>query len=245
MVSGKYGALSGAVSREQAMSNIAANLANVNTTGFKKNRISFQAILRGEQQNTNAKGINYARIRAIETDFSQGAMQQTDRPLDVAIDGEGFFKIRKGNDIMYTRAGHFMIDEDGMIKTSDGYNVISQANQPLQLLEGGGSDIIINEAGGISVDGVDTGVGLQIFTVADPQQLKQVGNSRFQLEQGGGDLPAADSRIIQGSLETSNVNMMEEMAHMISIQRKFEAHLKVLDRYSTLGERQDELGSVG
>ncbi len=244
MVSGKYGALSGAVSREQAMSNIAANLANVNTTGFKKNRISFEAILRGEQQNTNANGINYARIRSIETDFSQGAMQQTGRPLDVAIDGEGFFKIRNGNDIMYTRAGHFMLDEDGMVKTSDGYNVISQANQPLQLLEGG-AGIIINETGAVSVDGVDTGVGLQVFTVADPGQLKQVGNSRFQLEQGGGDQPAGNARVIQGSLETSNVNMMEEMAHMISAQRKFEAHLKVLDRYSTLGDKQDELGSVG
>ncbi|PIE58440.1 MAG: flagellar basal-body rod protein FlgF [Desulfobulbus propionicus] len=244
MVSGKYSALSGAVSREQAMSNIAANLANVHTTGFKKNRISFEAILRGNQQITHADGINYARIRAIETDFSQGAMQKTGRSLDVAINGDGFFKIRKGNDVMYTRAGHFMLDEDGMMKTSDGCNVLDRSNQPLQLLEARGKTILINEAGGISVDGVDSGVRLQVFTVAEKGQLKQVGNSRFQLQQGG-DQTDDNALITQGSLETSNVNMMEEMAHMISAQRKFEAHLKVLDRYSTLGDKQDELGSVG
>jgi fagellar hook-basal body proteins len=111
MGSGKYSALSGAVAREQAMSNVAANLANVSTTGFKKDRISFAAILRGAQQASDARGINFARIRKIGVDFSQGGMQPTDRPLDVAIDGPGFFKVRKGGETFYTRSGRLMLDD--------------------------------------------------------------------------------------------------------------------------------------
>lgn len=243
MVSGKYSALSGAVSREQALDNIAANLANVHTTGFKKNRISFESILSDAKQVTDAKGINYARIRRIGTDFSQGAMQETGRDLDMAIIGEGFFKVRKGQDTFYTRSGHFQIDANGMIKTSDGYTVIGAGNQPLQLLDSAGKRINIGEKGEIAINGVNQGQQLQLYAVTDEQQLKQVDRTRFRLEQGG-DRPLADFTLVQGSLETSNVNMMEEMTTMINTQRKFEAHLKALENYSRLSEKQDELGTV-
>ena len=245
MVSGKYSALSGAVAREQSMANLSANLANVNSTGFKKDRISFASILRGAKQATDARGINYSRIRKIATDFSQGGMQPTGRSLDVAIDGEGFFKVRKNDEIFYTRAGRLELDENGMVKNEEGLNLVGDGNQPLQLATTSGKDIVIDETGNISVNGVLADGKIQIFSVTDQEKLTKVGRALYKLEEGAADLPREDGRLVQGSLEASNVNMMEEMVTMIATQRSFEAHHKVIESYSRLGEKQDELGSVG
>jgi flagellar basal-body rod protein FlgF/flagellar basal-body rod protein FlgG len=244
MVSGKYSALSGAVAREQAMDNLASNLANVNTAGFKKNRISFSAILRGANQTAEARGINYTRIRKIATDFSQGGMQATGRALDIAIEGEGFFKVRKNDETFYTRSGHLVIDQNGMIKTDDGLSVLGAANDPLQLNITEGKDIVIGENGDISVNGTLSGGKIQVFAIDDQEKLVKTGDSLYKLEEGGTDQPSPTGRVIQGNLETSNVNMMEEMTTMIATQRTFEAHNKVIESYSKLGEKQDELGSV-
>ncbi len=245
MVSGKYSALSGAVAREQAMANIANNLANVSTTGFKRDRISFESMLRGSRQTQQARGINYSRIRTIKTDFSQGGLRQTGRALDVAIEGEGFFKIRNQGTTYYTRIGSFALDQNGTLKTTAGFPVLGDSGQVIQLPDTQGRAISIDEQGNISVNGAPVGARLQVFTISDSSRLKKVGNNLFTLESGGTDQVAESARIIQGSLETSNVNMMEEMVRMIDSQRKFEALHKVMKSYSTLGERQNELGTVG
>lgn len=244
MVSGKYSALSGAVAREQALSNIASNLANVNTTGFKKDRLSFAAMLQGAKQTSDTRGINYARIRTIGADFSQGGMQTTGRALDVAIDGPGFFKVQKDNETFYTRAGRLMLDNNGMVKTEDGFAVLGAGNTPLQIDTALGKDIVIAESGEISVNGADSGSRMQVFAIEDQKQLVKTGNSLYKLAEGD-DQPLAEYRVVQGNLETSNVNMMEEMTAMIAMQRAFEAHTKVIESYSKIGQKQDELGSVG
>jgi flagellar basal-body rod protein FlgF len=244
MVSGKYSALSGAVAREQALSNIAANLANVNTTGFKKDRISFAAMLNGARQTNDTRGINYARIRSITADFSQGGLAATGRALDVAIDGPGFLKIEKNNETFYTRAGRMTLDSNGMVKTEDGFTVLGAGGNPLQIDTALGKNIVIAESGEIFVNGEDSGSRIQVFTVEDEKQLVKTGSSLYQLKEGD-DQPLAEYRVVQGSLETSNVNMMEEMTTMIAAQRAFEAHTKVIESYSKIGQKQDELGSVG
>ncbi len=245
MVSGKYSALSGAIAKEQAMGNIASNLANASTTGFKKDRISFEAILRGTQQSTDAGGINFARIRNIGTDFSQGGMQPTGRSLDVAIEGEGFFKVQKNNEFFYTRAGRLMINENGLITTDDGFAVLGAANEPLQIDTTAGKDIVIADTGDISVNGAPAEGKIQVFNVSDPAKLRKTGDSLYKLEDGETDQALETSQVVQGSLETSNVNMMEEMVAMIAAQRSFEAHHKAIESYSKLGDKLDELGSVG
>jgi len=244
MVSGKYSALSGAVAREQAMENLASNLANVTTAGFKKNRVSFSAVLRGANQTAEARGINYSKIGKITTDFSQGGMQATGRSLDVAIEGEGFFKVQKNDETFYTRSGHLVIDENGMLKTDEGLSVLGAANDPLQLNIAEGKEIVIGENGDISVNGTLSGGKIQVFAVDDQEKLVKTGDSLYKLGEGGVAQPLATGRVVQGNLETSNVNMMEEMTTMIAIQRSFEAHNKVIESYSKLGEKQDELGSV-
>lgn len=243
MVSGKYAALSGAIAREQAMETITNNLANLSTSGFKKDRTSFEAILQGTQQTGDAKGINYTRIRKIGTDFEQGALRVTGNDLDLAIEGEGFFKVQGPNNNYLTRQGHFKLDNNGMVKTVDGYNLLDDGGTPLQINEAQGKNITIDSDGNISVDGVVSGrVG--VVRVAETDTLKKVGNSLFEAEQGTAEIPSEGGQVVQGSIELSNINMMEEMVLMTNTMRKFEVHHKVLKSYSTLGEKQDELGTV-
>jgi len=225
------------------MSNLASNLANVSTAGFKKDRVSFAALLQGAKQTGETGGINYARVRTISPDFSQGSMETTARPLDVAIDGPGFFKVQKDDAIFYTRAGRLMLDNNGIIKTEDGFTVLGAGDSPLQVDTSLGKDIVIAETGEISVNGEQGGGRLQVFAIENQQQLVKVGHSLYKLPQGG-DQPLAEYRVLQGSLEVSNVNMMEEMTAMIASQRAFEAHTKVIEGYSRIGEKQDELGSL-
>jgi len=244
MVSGKYSALSGAVSREQALANISNNLANINTSGFKKNRISFASLLKGSKQISTAKGINYNKIRKIGIDFQQGPLEETGRPLDVAISGKGFFKILRGKEILYTRNGNFFTDANGMLKTAQGFNVLNESNGPIQLSSIEGKKIHIDTSGNITLDTTPSGEKIQVFSVSDPKELSKAGEGLLKLGQGATAQPLADASITQKSLEGSNVNMVEEMVLMIDTQRKFEAYLKVQKTYSTLGEKQSELGSI-
>jgi len=245
MVSGKYSALSGAVSREQAMANITNNLANINSSGFKKNRISFEAMLKGSQQISRTGGINYNRIRKIGIDFSQGPLMETGRPLDIAISGKGFFKVRRDNETLYTRNGNFFTDANGMLKTTHGFNVLNESNSPIQLIDTAGKIISIDESGSITLDTTPSGERIQVFSVAEPEKLSKAGDGLLRLESGVTSRPTNDSPIVQKSLEGSNVNMVEEMVMMIDTQRKFEAFLKVQKSYSAIGQKQNELGTVG
>ncbi len=244
MVSGKYSALSGAVSREQAMANISNNMANIDSTGFKKDRISFESLLKGNKQITDARGINYSRIRKIGVDFSQGPLRGTGRDLDIAISGKGFFKVRGNGNTFFTRNGSFYINNNGFLKTADNLEVLDSSSQPIQLVDGRGKKINIDESGNISLDNIPSGQRIQVFTVSDTDKLEKTGNSLFSLKKGASASPADETQVMQGNLEGSNINMVEEMTMMINTQRKFDACLKVEKNYSNLSERQNELGTV-
>jgi len=244
MVSGKYSALSGSISRQQAMDNIANNLANLNSTGFKKDRISFESLLKGTQQTGRARGINYSRIRTIGTDFGQGSLRDTGRDLDVAISGEGFFKIERDGQTFFSRNGSFYIDPNGMLKNSDNFNIVDESGQPIQLPDAQGKKIYIDESGSIVLDNTQSGQRIGVFSVSDPAKLEKTGNSLWRLGEGATSQPATEARIVQGSLEMSNINMVEEMTRMIETQRRFDACVKVQKSYSTISERQSELGTV-
>ncbi|MDH4317153.1 MAG: flagellar basal-body rod protein FlgF [Desulfobulbaceae bacterium] len=243
MVSGKYSALSGAVAREQAMANIANNMANLSTVGFKKDTISFEAMLRGARQRQTTKGINYSRINAITVDFSQGPLRVTENKLDMALDGKGFFKVNGQDGTYYTRQGNFKLDSNGGLTTQSGHPVLDSGGQPITLTELT-EPISVDDKGNISVGGF-VQAQLGVFEFADPTKLKKVGSTLFQTTPENPEIVAEDTRVIQGSLELSNVNMMEEMVLMINTNRKHEAYHKVLKSYSKLSDTLGELGSVG
>lgn len=249
MGSGKYSALSGAIAREQAIANVSNNLANISSNGYKKSQVSFESILRGEQQTKQAKGINYSRVRENFTDFSPGAIRATENPLDVAIDGKGFLKVQGPDSVLYTRRGDFSINAEGLLTTSSGLPVLDEGNGRITIPDTDTSKVAFGDNGTIFLlgpQGARTEVGkLAVMEIDDPKKLKRQADTSFSLEQGGVETPSEGSRIIQGSLELSNINMAAELTQMIDSFRTFETYHKVLKSYATIGEQQDELGTLG
>lgn len=249
MVSGKYSALAGAISREQAIANVSNNLANISTSGYKKSMVSFESILNGEKQANDAKGINYNRVRQNFTDFSPGALRSTENPLDVAIHGDGFFKVQGANSILYTRRGDLVIDSIGNLTTNSGHAVLDENNGQITIPDADTSDIAIGDDGTIYLLDPQGGraivAQIALVDIEDKSQLKRESDTTFSLEDPAQEVPIDNTRVVQGSLELSNVNMSAEMAKMIDNYRIFETYHKVLKSYSTIGEQQKELGTLG
>jgi flagellar hook-basal body protein len=131
-------------------------------------------MLNGAKQTNDTRGINYARIRSITADFSQGGLAATGRALDVAIDGPGFLQIEKNNETFYTRAGRMTLDSNGMVKTEDGFTVLGAGDNPLQIDTALGKNIVIAESGEIFVNGEDSGSRIRCL----PLNEKQAGQDR-------------------------------------------------------------------
>jgi flagellar basal-body rod protein FlgF len=249
MVSGKYSALAGAISREQRMANIATNLANVNTIGYKKSRMSFESLLRGELQTKQSKGINYSRIRENFTEFTEGPVRGTGNPLDIAIHGDGFFKVQSPEGEMYTRRGDFHTAQDGTLLTGNDMPVLDNGNAPILIPNTETSKISVNSLGEVSILSIDGGreiVGqIAVYTINDTNNLKRESDTLFSLKKDGQETLTEEPDLAVGSLEISNVNMTQEMALMIESTRTFETYQKTIKAYSSLGQKQDELGTIG
>ncbi len=249
MVSGKYCALTGAISREQRLANISANLANVNTVGYKKSRMCFESLLKGELQSTDAKGINYSRVRENFTEFGEGAMKTTGNPLDLAIHGNGFFKVQTSDGTQYTRRGDFHVGQDGTLLTGNDMPVLDEGNAPIIIPNTDTSKISVNSLGEVSILSTEGGresVGkIAVYSFNDTKLLKRETDTLFSLNAGAQENLSEQPRLAVGTLETSNVNMTAEMALMIDCSRTFESCQKVLKTYAQLGQKQDELGTIG
>ncbi len=249
MGSGKYSALAGAISREQRLANISSNIANVNTVGYKKTRMSFESLLRGEQQTAQAKGINYSRVKENFTEFTAGPIRETGNTLDLAIHGEGFFKVQGPEGVLYTRRGDFHTDRDGTLLTGNNMPVLDTGNAPIIIPDRDTSRISINNLGEISILSLEGGrnvIGnIAVYTIDDPSTLKREPGTMYSLQEGGQEIPTDIPSVSVGSLELANVNITEEMALMIESNRTFESYQKVIKAYSSLGQKQDELGTVG
>ncbi|MDJ0622682.1 MAG: flagellar basal-body rod protein FlgF [Desulfocapsaceae bacterium] len=249
MVSGKYSALSGAIARQQSIANTSANLAHVSTAGYKKKRISFEAIFKGEQQIAAGKGVNYNRIRGNYSDFSQGPLKETGNPFDIAINGEGFFKIRSSEGDLLTRKGNFILGDDGRLLTDSGLPVLSSGGAEIFIPQEDSTNIAFDKEGNISTineSGESTIVGqLAIVNVENTDTLQEVKDTAYALPQDGLEIPAENFNVVQGSIEGSNVNMTEEMSKMLADNRLYEAYHNILKSYGKLGEKLSELGSIG
>jgi flagellar basal-body rod protein FlgF len=240
MSSGIYSTLSGNLARMQALDSIANNLANANTVGFKRDRLAFESLLSGAGQTGTSKGLNFTRLQKSFTDFSPGNTQVTGNSHDLAIEGEGYFKVRRGDDYLYTRAGNFHLDPDGTLITESGLPVVGTTGQPVTISK---LEFAVAEDGRILVEGAEAG-RIDVFAVDNPEGMTKEGGSLFKLPSGQQDRVAEDAKVRQGYLETSNVNMLEEMALMMETLRAFEAHQKMMKAYGTIGSKVDDLGSL-
>ncbi|WP_457570518.1 flagellar basal-body rod protein FlgF [Desulfovulcanus sp.] len=252
-----YSALFGALTQEHRLNIIANNLANVNTVGFKKDKLAFKDVfyhyahdyinpneaVKSEFLWPKAKDISQTRIAYSRIDFNQGAMRRTGNVLDLAIEGEGFFKV-KGPDgkTYYTRNGNFFRHpRTGEMITNQGFTLIGRTGN-ISLPETGKIDI--TEDGNVLVDGKQVGE-IEITTFDDLNVLQKVGRQLFQIKPGLNVEEKINDKawIKQGYLEDSNVEVVQEMVGMIDTLRTFESLQKIMT--TTQEEDQKVIREVG
>jgi len=241
-------AKSGLEAQDMRMRVISNNLANVSTTGFKRDRADFEALAYQTLKQVGAptggdtqaaSGLNLGlgvRVAGTERIHSQGSAIVTDNALDLAIEGDGFFQVQLPDGrIGYSRDGAFTLDGQGRVVTTEGYPL----EPPLQIPEGV-SQITIAPDGTVSVtqsgESEPAEIGqLQIATFLNPPGLQPIGDNLLTETPASGTAaqgqPGLDGfgRLRQGSLEASNVNMVEELVNMIETQRAYEVNSKVVN----------------
>ena len=241
-----YQATAGALIQQYRLDILSNNLANVNTVGFKEDKAHFELLETEPVSPSEADAAPtiepyIAGDPSLEyyVNFSQGPLRHTENPLDLAIEGDGFFNIQTPEGVQYTRKGNFVLGEGGILVTPEGYPVLGQSGN-IQL-EGG--TITIGGDGSIQVDGntVDT---LNVTRFPDAQQLEKTGESLFLAVDGGASgTPAENFEIKQGYVELANVDPVRGMVEMIEALRVFEAYQKILE---TLDEVDSQaVGEVG
>ena len=240
-------AATGMIAQQINIDVISNNIANVNTTGFKKSRAEFQDLLsqtikapgaqvsQGTYQPTGIQiglGVRNSAIQRINT---AGIFQSTDNPTSLAISGEGFFQIQMDDGtIAYTRDGNFKIDANGQLVTTDGYQLIPQITIPQDATEitvTAGGKVTVRQPGTAELTEVGT---IELVRFPNPSGLLAAGKNLF-LETGASGTPVQGTAnqegygsIEQGFLEGSNVQVVEELINLISAQRAFEANSNVI-----------------
>lgn len=195
---------------------IANNIANANTTGFRAEGVTFAEHVSGLDDRHPSLSMAVAEVR--ETVMTQGSMETTGGPFDLAIEGDGFFMIETPGGDRLTRAGHFTPNQEGDLVTAEGFRVLDAGGAPVFIPQGAGP-VGIAADGTISAGGNPVGqVGL--FVPNDPLGMIREDGTRFRAE--GGVTEAPDARMLQGFLEASNVNPILEIARMIEVQRAYE-----------------------
>lgn len=242
-----YTAATGMIAQQMNVDNIANNLANVNTTGYKKSKLEFQDLLYQQLRlagATQAEGaqvpvelqIGYGtRPVATQRIFSQGTVVSTNNPLDVSIDGDGFLQVTlPDGTVSYTRDGALKKSAEGTIVTSDGYTLEPQVTIPADA-----TAINISSDGEVSVlvpgDATMQTVGqLELARFVNPAGLKSIGRNLF-LETEASGVPITGQpdtegygKLTQGFLELSNVEVVDEMVNMIVAQRAYEINARAI-----------------
>lgn len=233
MSGGIYMAAAGAMAYEKRMQVISNNLANINTSGFKKDKGHFLIIDSPDsiKEDLEKKSIStgkqqpplWLQFETI-TDFSAGPLKHTGNPFDLALEGDGFFCIKTEQGTQYTRNGNFSLDQDGMLVTMDGLPVLGEGG-PINIE---GDTFTVGVKGNISVDGnlVDT---IKIVGFEKPDALKKTENSLFAIaDKNEVESKAENTGVSQGFIELSNVNAIRMMTEMIEVLRGYESYQKAI-----------------
>jgi flagellar basal-body rod protein FlgF len=254
-----YSALFGAMSNEHQLDVIANNLANVSTTGFKKDNYAFQDTFQRfahdylvddkpylRAQNTWPKPYVQARPRmgGQYSDMSQGSMQVTGNPLDLALVGNGFLKVRTPKGDFLTRNGSFQLSSDGRLITEQGFEVLG-GGSPITLPRD--NKVQVDTTGAIRVDGNQVGT-LDLVNVSDPKSVEKVGKNLYQIRKGSTatEIPVENVQVQQGYLEKANVEIVGELVNMMEAQRAFEIYQKIMTTTDTMESLViNKVGQVG
>lgn len=195
--------------------NLAANnLANIATTGFKRDQMFFQTL---------SDELDITESMSHATDFEQGTLKETGNPFDVALSGKGFFMVEMEDGVAFTRDGSFHIDEQGVLRNKSGMPVMGEGGWINIISETGTPRMVkITERGEVYADNqlIDT---LLVSDFENPDNLQKIGNSLFKAGDEAMEYAIEEPVVKQGFLEGSNVNPAQEMIELIEIQREFES----------------------
>jgi flagellar basal-body rod protein FlgF len=244
MIQGIYTATLGMTPLMDKQDQIANNLANINTTGFKESGLflkSYQKYLANDAREPFAT--QDIKADQVYIDYSDGPMKQTNSPLDTCIKGSGFFSVMTASDgVQYTRNGNFSLDPEGLLVTSDGSKVMGTEGYIRVTHE---FPVTITEKGEVVQDGSIKGV-LKIVDLDKPYNLMRTGESRFKpTDPSAKERASAGFVVKQGYLEGSNVNVIRNMAEMISTYRNYEADQRALwAQDQTLDKAVNQVGRL-
>lgn len=253
MIRALFTSRTGMIAQQLQLDNISNNLANANTAGFKKSRVGFEDLF---YQTVRAAGVDTtgggqvptgilvgmgSRPTDVQKIFTQGDFIQTDNEMDMAIEGRGFFQIVKDGLEYYTRAGNFKIDSQGYIVTGNGDRL-----QPEFAVPQGTISISVDQGGLLVAKNADQqtlgSVQLTLFDFVNPAGLKAMGGNLYKVTDASGAPTEANpgtngiGTIAQRFLETSNVDVTEEMVNLIITQRAFEVNSKAIQTADQLLE---------
>jgi flagellar basal-body rod protein FlgF/flagellar basal-body rod protein FlgG len=248
MESGLYAAYTGLMARMQALDTASNNVANAGTTGFRAQRDYFRGVLEsglgaGEQGSQVGNSVNgFGVLGGSVPDFAQGPIVATSNPLDLALNGAGFFAIQTAQGTRYTRDGSFMKSPAGQLTTRTGEAVLDAAGKPITLPSG---EVDISADGTISVAGaVVDGVG--VFQLAGDAGLEMEGANRFRAAAGAKAVAATDCSVKQGSLEGANQDAVHSTMQLVLIQRQAEMMQKAMSVFANDFDKTatEQLGKV-
>lgn len=231
MIRGIYTAAMGMLLDMSKVDTTANNLANIETVGYKKDKLIFRAyqdraIYALPDKRNPIGNLTYsAVVDDVYLDTSQGVIQQTGNLLDLAIDSDGYFALQGESTIYYTRAGNFRLDAEGYVVNPDGLRLLDENSQPVQFQDG----YSIDQDGYVKdrLNNIVTRIG--VYTFEDSSSLRKIGYTLFEPTDESGEAVAAENfRILPGYVELSNVNALMEMTKLIEAQRHFEISQKVV-----------------
>jgi flagellar basal-body rod protein FlgG len=204
---------------------IAHNVANAGTTGFKKNVMFIRELARAEQRHAPKKSDwEQTMLSRVNVDYAPGVFDKTDNPLDLAIEGDGFFTLQTADgSLVLSRSGSFIVDSEGFLALAGGFQVLGEGG-PIQV---GTGKMAVSQAGEVEIDGLPAG-RIVPQAIADLDRLQRLGGSVFRVPEGEELIPAIQASVRQGYLETSNVDVVSEMVDMIVAYRTYEANAKAL-----------------
>ncbi|WP_373501720.1 flagellar basal-body rod protein FlgF [Desulfococcus sp.] len=244
-----YMGASGAVVQQLRLEILSNNLANLGTSGFKRDLAVFSEAAQppGTQQGAGAAASGDPRFPhpvlpfGQSTDFSQGSLETTDQPLDVALNGDGFFSIQTPKGVEYTRQGSFSLNAESRLVTPEGFPVLGESG-PITIE---GEKVTITGEGDILVDDGEVG-RLQIVDFSKPYRLKRTEGTRFVPENpNAAGAPPETTTVVQGAVEVSNTEAITAMTQMIEVNRLFESYQKVIQTTSEMDQKAArELGRI-
>ncbi|MBK8421997.1 flagellar hook-basal body protein [Candidatus Villigracilis saccharophilus] len=252
MIKGLYSAVSAMVMNAARQQVLSHNIANLQTPGFKQVLTTVEDFMQNQSVYTSENSLNQSvdyigtlglgtQIGAEYIDFEQGALLDTGNPLDFALEGNGYFRVKTPDGNRYTRDGRFLRDADNTLVTIEGFQVLDDAGQAIQLPDG---DISVGPDGALSVNGTAVAqLGIGVFANPDTDLQHTEGN----LFTGPAASTSQDApRVVQGYLEGSNANPSQLMTQLVEVARSYEAAQNIVrNQDELLGRTIASLGRIG